>query len=142
MASPLSLWPRFLLTVPTLLSSFTETQCSSSRGSISAPVNIDMLQVWKASGDAILAKSMEELSDVRALKRQLQRLCGVPRFQQRLLHGGVILDEDTRLDSPIDVELVLVPFCSASLEEVIQLNTAAARGWASQALGGSGELSS
>ncbi len=85
---------------------------------------------------------MEELSDVRALKRQLQRLCGVPSFQQRLLHGGVILDEDTRLDSPIDVELVLVPFCSASLEEVIQLNKAAARGWASQALGGSGELSS
>ena len=48
------------------------------------PLRIKMLRVFSASGHELLARGMEELSDVRALKQDLQELCGLPRFRQRM----------------------------------------------------------
>ena len=76
-----------------------------------------MLHVWQASGKEIAAIGLEELHDVRTLKTHLQSLCGVPRFRQMLLHNGRSLDEDFKLDSCLDVQLVLLSFpCEASAE--------------------------
>ncbi|CAE7578832.1 warA [Symbiodinium sp. CCMP2592] len=58
--------------------------------------------------------STTELSTVRALKRRLQSLCGLPRFRQRLLHGGRDLDDSVGLESPLDLQLVLLSLIDAS----------------------------
>ena len=88
----------------------------------------DALHVWNAAGKALFSGRVEGLSDVRTLKRQLQELCGVPRFRQRLLHGNVVLDDDAQLDSPVNLQLVLLPFCSTSYVQVIELHKAAETG--------------
>ena len=92
----------------------------------------NLLHVWKASGEVLCVKPVEELSDVRTLKRHLQELCGLPRFRQRLLHGHLILDDDDKLSSPLHLQLLLVPFCSTSYEQVIELHTAATEGLVSK----------
>ena len=81
-----------------------------------------MLHIWKASGELLLATPAQELSDVRALKRQLHKLSGVPRFRQRILKDSAILEDATQLDGPADLQLLQVPFCSTSYEEVIELH--------------------
>ena len=88
----------------------------------------NLLHVWNAAGEALFACPVEKLSDVQTLKRQLQKLCGAPRFRQRLLHGNNLLDDDAQLDSPIDLQLVLLPFCSTSYKQVIELHDAAENG--------------
>ncbi|CAE7853601.1 ANK1, partial [Symbiodinium necroappetens] len=76
-----------------------------------------MLRVWLASGALLVSVPVEELSDVKSLKRNLQLLCKVPRFRQRLLHQGVALDDKERLELPTDVHLVMLPFASATEEQ-------------------------
>ena len=60
---------------------------------------------------------VDGLADVKSLKQDLQRKCGVPRFRQRLMNAETILDDDTRLVSPMDVHLISLPFISASGEQ-------------------------
>eukprot|EP00439_Symbiodinium_sp_Y106_P033859 s399_g4.t1 len=90
-----------------------------------------MLRVWWASGEQVAAIPAEELSTVRALKQRLQAHCGLPRFRQRLLHGGRNLDDSVALDSPLDLQLVLLSLIDASdfqqgeLEDVISEGSAA-----------------
>ncbi|CAE7232853.1 Ank3 [Symbiodinium sp. CCMP2456] len=81
-----------------------------------------MLHVWRASGEEICAVPVAELTDVRALKRRLHRLCGVPRFRQKLLvwNGGLMAD-DVLLQSPMDLQLILLPFAEASEEDIDDL---------------------
>lgn len=90
------------------------------------------LHVWKASGEELVALPVRELNDVRALKTHLQQICGTPRFQQRLLHGSACLDDADRLVEPIDIQLVLLPLCTASKAEEAELMTAAREGKASE----------
>ena len=82
-----------------------------------------MLHVWKASGDELAAVPMADVSDVRALKRHLQKLCGHSRFRQRLLLCGEILADEARLTSAsdLDLQLVLMPFAPANAWQVRQL---------------------
>ena len=63
-----------------------------------------------------------------SLKQHLCRLCGYPRFRQRLLHDDDILEDDTTLDAPMDLELVLLPYIHPSEEEVKELLRASALG--------------
>ncbi|CAE7268456.1 Kidins220, partial [Symbiodinium sp. CCMP2456] len=70
----------------------------------------------------------EELTDVQTLKVHLEKSCGVPRFRQRLLSQQSILADDHCLDLPVHVQLVLLPFCSASWEQRRELVLAASRG--------------
>ncbi|OLQ10797.1 hypothetical protein AK812_SmicGene5435 [Symbiodinium microadriaticum] len=48
-----------------------------------------MLRVYMVSGDELAAIPVATVSDVRELKQQLQKHCGVPRFRQRLLRNGL-----------------------------------------------------
>ncbi|CAE7191209.1 Ank3, partial [Symbiodinium sp. CCMP2456] len=87
-----------------------------------------MLHVWKASGELLLATAVEDHCDVRTLKRQLHKLSGVPRFRQRLLKDGTVLEDAAKLDGPADLQLLLLPFCSTTYEQVIQLHKAVENG--------------
>lgn len=88
------------------------------------------LQIRKAaSGELLVAVSsevLESFKDVRALKRFLQPLCGLPRFRQRLLFDGQVLkDDDAVPAAPADVQLVLLNFCKPEPESEAELHDAA-----------------
>ncbi|CAE7773104.1 ANKRD50, partial [Symbiodinium necroappetens] len=72
-----------------------------------------------------------ELSDVREVKQRLHQQHGLPpRFRQRLLQGGNILDDAVKLDTPMDLQVLIVPFPESRLDDQssIELCEAAARG--------------
>ena len=81
----------------------------------------DMLNVFTVSGELLTSWSLEEPRNVQSLKIQLQPLCGVTRFRQKLLHDGTILQDDRLLDEPLDLQLVLLPFRQASSEDEASL---------------------
>ncbi|CAE7364051.1 ASB2 [Symbiodinium natans] len=93
-----------------------------------------MLRVFKASGEEALAiefqdfvnKQAEEPVRAIAVKRHLQHLCGQTRFKQRLvLPDGQMLLDDTVLDGPLDVQLILQAFEPSSRDQIAQLQEAA-----------------
>ena len=73
-----------------------------------------------------------ELTDVRSLKRYLQGIVGVTRFRQRFLDKHDTLDDMLKLDSPADLQLVVLPFSnaerSASRQQCLKLADASHRG--------------
>ncbi|CAE7359063.1 unnamed protein product [Symbiodinium natans] len=71
---------------------------------------------------------MHQLTDVKSLKRELCRLCGVPRFRQRLLKGSAVLEDADELTSPIDVQMVVLPFIAANDEQRQEMTDAVADG--------------
>ncbi|CAE7205640.1 ANKRD39 [Symbiodinium necroappetens] len=75
------------------------------------------LYVWATSGKQVASFPVEELTDVQTLKVSLEKSCGLPRFRQRLLSQQRILADHESLDLPLHVQLVLLPFCSASWEQ-------------------------
>ena len=88
-----------------------------------------MLRIRKVSGEEVTIATEEDLvPDVRALKRHLHRLCGLPpRFGQRLLLHGNCLADTATLQPGMELELVMLPFISnPSPDEVVQEITAAA----------------
>ena len=91
-----------------------------------------MLCVWSAAGQELASVPVAELTDVRSLKRYLQGICGVTRFRQRLLDKHDTLDDMLKLDSPGDLQLVLLPFRNAtddaSIQQYQKLAEAAHRG--------------
>ena len=76
----------------------------------------------------MLATAVNEQYDIRTLKRQLHKLSGIPRFRQRLLNDGAVLEDAAQLDGPADLQLLLLPFCSTTYEQVIELHEAVANG--------------
>ena len=94
-----------------------------------APAGV--VRVSTAAGQEVATIPLEELSDVRHLKMRLRGLCGLPRFRQRLLWRGCMLEDGTRLDSPLELQLILLRFVSGSHSEVARLTEAAGLGWAS-----------
>ncbi|CAE7446632.1 ANK1, partial [Symbiodinium microadriaticum] len=70
----------------------------------------------------------EDVVDLRALKQELQKTCGLSRFRQMLLYGSRVVDEIPTQDAPLDLQLVLLPFPPASQEKVDELLRAAASG--------------
>ncbi|CAE7228115.1 Kcna7, partial [Symbiodinium natans] len=72
-----------------------------------------MLRVYSMSGEELCATPAEELTDVKALKQQLQSACGCSRFRQKLLHQGRVLNDGECLQGCcIDLDFVLLPFCN------------------------------
>ncbi|CAE7232829.1 mask [Symbiodinium natans] len=93
----------------------------------------NMLRIFAAvSGQEVMAIPVEGLGNVRALKVQLQGLCGVPRFRQCLIHNGKVLEDSMLFEAPFRVELVLLPFSPASSKQVAQLVDAATHDRVSQ----------
>eukprot|EP00439_Symbiodinium_sp_Y106_P052503 s777_g7.t1 len=67
-----------------------------------------------------------ELTDVKELKRHLHQLHSYPpRFRQRLLLGGNPMDDSAKLDSPMDLDLVLLAYSAGSQTQADELVTAA-----------------
>ncbi|OLP87643.1 Ankyrin repeat and KH domain-containing protein mask [Symbiodinium microadriaticum] len=56
----------------------------------------------------LLAMSLEEISDVRMLKYDLRRRLGRPVNLQQFLNDDNLLDDERRLDVPMNVQLVLL----------------------------------
>ena len=69
-----------------------------------------MLRVWAVSGKELAAIPVEDLSNVWALKQQLREVCEHPASLQQLMHEGASLEDRVRLDAPMDVQLVLLPW--------------------------------
>ena len=67
-----------------------------------------MLRIWRMSGQELPAVSTEEISDVKDLKACLRILHGFPMCMQQLYHNGNNLDNSINIDTPMDVQLVLL----------------------------------
>ncbi|CAE7473789.1 ANK1 [Symbiodinium natans] len=91
-----------------------------------------MLRVWLASGQQLAAVPVEKVQNVLSLKQHLQGICGLPRFRQRLLGDGISLADDVELESPMDLQLVLLHFSCASLEQADELQSAAKHNFVSK----------
>ena len=87
-----------------------------------------MLRVKMLSGEELARVPLQDgLCDVKGLKRLLHQQHGLPpRFSQRLLFRGQILDDATKLDFPMELELVLLSYCASPRTE--ELLSAASRG--------------
>ena len=84
-----------------------------------------ILRVFQTSGEELTSISADKVGSVQELKRRLHGFCGVPRFRQRLLHEGVVLEIGMRLESSMDIQLVLLNFCEATEEQEEELIAAA-----------------
>ena len=79
-----------------------------------------MLRIRMLSGAEVASIPVEDLSDVRALKQTLHMFHSLPpRFRQRLVLRGDPLDDTTRLDSPLDLELVLMEYSTRTLRVLL-----------------------
>ncbi|CAE7458671.1 Kidins220 [Symbiodinium natans] len=88
-----------------------------------------MLRV-RMLGEAVASIPVEQIRDVRSLKRHLHRYHGLPpRFRQRVLLHGECLEDTATLDAPTDLSLVLVPFADVSRQQASDLPGAACQGW-------------
>ena len=84
-----------------------------------------MLRIsWMLSGADVASMSVEGLSDAKTLKQELSCKHGVPpRFRQRLFHRGNPVDDSAALDSPMELQLVLLPYSATSQTEAEELAT-------------------
>ena len=74
-----------------------------------------MLHITLLSGEDLTSIPCAELSDVKTLKQRLHHQHGLPpRFRQRLLREGSILDDALELDSPMDLQVLTLPFSEVS----------------------------
>ena len=87
-----------------------------------------MIRVWNTAGEEIASVPVEELTDVKSLKCRLQGCHGPPRFRQRLLSRTACLEDDARLESPVDLQLVTLPYCSPSEDQSRDLRAATLQG--------------
>ncbi|CAE7236765.1 Gabpb1 [Symbiodinium sp. CCMP2592] len=96
-----------------------------------------MLRVLRVSGTEVAVLEnleAEGITDVRSLKRYLEPRCSATRFRQRLVKDQVgTLDDAELLSARLTLQLILVPFTSASRQEVDELLSAAKDGWSGQA---------
>ena len=89
-----------------------------------------MLRIWQVSGQELPAISMDEISNVRELKALLRSLHGFPTCMQKLLHNGNTMDNSTKLDAPIGLQLVLLTLSTAvqQIEAAEELTAACVQG--------------
>ena len=90
---------------------------------------VKMLQVRMVSGEALTSIPVDEVHDVKGLKQRLTQLHGLPpRFRQRVFCHRENLEEAVRLDSPMDLDLVLLTLSDVSERQVEELAAAATQG--------------
>ena len=88
-----------------------------------------MLRITRISGEELTTSLEEEdlILDVRALKRRLNQLYGLPpRFRQRLLLHGTCFEDSATLHPGMELELVMLPFIFNPSPDEMQEFTAAA----------------
>ena len=64
-----------------------------------------MLRVSSSLGEAVTEVPLSDVTDVKSLKRYLTKAGKPPRFQQRLVHQGEIL-EDGEMISKLEPQLL------------------------------------
>ena len=93
-----------------------------------------MLRITLLSGENLAGIPAAGLSDAKSLKQQLHRKHGLPpRFRQRLFHNGSAMEDDSKLDSSMDLEVVAVSFADSSEDQRKELVGAATFGHAAKA---------
>ena len=81
-----------------------------------------MIRIWRISGQELTSISVDEISHVQDLKSSLRRLHGFPICMQQLLRDSISLDNATRLDASIDLQLVLLaPSASVAATELLEV---------------------
>ena len=84
-----------------------------------------MLRVASLAGEELAIIPLDELTDVKSLKQLLQRTHGFPpRFRQQLLLNQKLLDDAFKLDTAMDLQLVLLTFSSTSQAQTHELTAA------------------
>ena len=87
-----------------------------------------MLQIRMISGGE-MSIPLHGIHNVRGLKRHLNQLRGFPLgFRQRLLLNSESLEDAVKLDSPMDLDIVLLQYVDAWEEQVNDLLQAADEG--------------
>ena len=77
----------------------------------------------------IISIPVDEIYDVGGLKRHLYQVRGFPLgFRQRFLLHGERLEDAFKLDTPMDLDVVLLPFAEVSQRQVHDLVEAAGHG--------------
>ena len=90
---------------------------------------MQMLHVRVLSGGTVMSIPVEQIQDVRGLKQCLNQLHGFPtRFQQRVRLRGESLEDSVKLDSAMDLDLVLLSFVDVSQQQADDLAAAASQG--------------
>ena len=107
-------------------SSLSQCQASNAAVTVAEIVTVSMM-----SGHHVAAIQLGELDDVKALKHKIQEWCSIPSCRQRLLYQSSVLDGDTKLTSPMDLELAVLPLHSPTEPEGHEFLRAACRGSAS-----------
>ena len=93
---------------------YTFLEAVSAKVSTLLPYSIvcPMLRIRMVSGEEVASMAVDRLSNVRALKEQLNRFHDLPtRFRQRLLLDGNPVDDSAQLVSPMSCKLVLPSYC-------------------------------
>ena len=81
-----------------------------------------MIRIWRISGQELTSISVDEISHVQDLKSSLRRLHGFPICMQQLLRDSISLDNATRLDASIDLQLILLaPSASVAATELLEV---------------------
>ena len=92
-----------------------------------------MLNLTMLSGQALARIAVGEVQDVKGLKQHLNQVYGLPsRFRQRVLFNGESLKDTVKLDSPMNLDLVLLTLADVSQKQVNYLAAAAMQGSVSQ----------
>ena len=92
-----------------------------------------MLRIRMLSGEEVASVPVDQLSNARALKQQLNRMHALPtRFRQRLFLDGNPLDDSALLASPMELELLLLSYSMASQTYAEELVTASQNGSATE----------
>ena len=87
-----------------------------------------MLRFWHISGEELASIPVDEMNDVQSLKQRLVSHCNYSRFRQRFLHDGVVLGDDAKLNLPIDVQVVFLPYTDTSEDDAISFAESAQYG--------------
>eukprot|EP00439_Symbiodinium_sp_Y106_P031928 s195_g3.t2 len=90
---------------------------------------MQMLHTRVLSGGTVTSIPVEQIHDVRGLKQCLNQLHGFPpRFQQRIRLHGESLKDSVKLDSAMDLEIVLLSFVDVPQQQADDLAAAASQG--------------
>ena len=84
-----------------------------------------MFRITLISGKEVASLPLAELSDVKALKQRLHQQNGLPpRFRQKLLHEGTVLDDAVKLASVMELQVLAATSPDAVAREPRQLAAA------------------
>ena len=90
-----------------------------------------MLRIRRVSGEELtIAKEVDLVSDVRALKQHLNQLHEMPpRFRQRLVLHDQCLEDTAALQPGMELDLIILAFIpNPSADEVQELTVGAGAG--------------